>query len=325
MAREERQGSGVGAENESHLGNRGVAMLRKDKAILSFTQYVGAAYLTFGLTTLLWVDSGRCQDSSTLQGAWEQQVLQAFVQVHQGYSVDEVLIQRELRESLVTAVKELHRDRSEQEILESLLRARKQGKIETRAKQRGIRVAAEYLPAAEIAARLVCDQAQVTTDEILVNPELRARFVQEAQSIAPQVTEYSALKGILQLRKSRRLQPELVLKVANWDREVSSWSVEELTQNWSLIPETPGIYLFRDSTGYLYIGEAQNLRVRLQQHLTGSDRAGLQATLVSEQREAITLEIHAFAKDSPASRLSVRRAYESELIRSREPRLNLRP
>jgi hypothetical protein len=37
------------------------------------------------------------------------------------------------------------------------------------------------------------------------------------------------------------------------------------------------------------------------------------------------VELHAFDPDSKARSLTVRRAYESELIRSRKPRLNIAP
>jgi hypothetical protein len=256
---------------------------------------------------------------------WQSSVIEVFGEVHEGYSVDELLIRTELRSALVAGVQGLHGERSEREILEALLRVRKQGKIEIRATRRGERADPEFLPASEIAARLICDQAQVTTDDILIDPVLRSRFHTEAKSIAPEISEYAALKGVLQLRKSRQLPPELVLKVADWNRQIRSWKLDELESNWEAVPESPGVYLFRDGTGYLYVGEAQNLRVRLRQHLSDSDRVRLQEMVIGENRDSISVETHAFAADSPARGLTVRRAYESELIRSRKPKLNLRP
>lgn len=37
------------------------------------------------------------------------------------------------------------------------------------------------------------------------------------------------------------------------------------------------------------------------------------------------VEIHSFGRDSRMQEIRVRRAYESELIRSRQPRFNIRP
>jgi hypothetical protein len=41
--------------------------------------------------------------------------------------------------------------------------------------------------------------------------------------------------------------------------------------------------------------------------------------------EQVTIEVHAFDPDSAARLIEMRRAYESELIRSRRPRFNIAP
>ena len=87
----------------------------------------------------------------------------------------------------------------------------------------------------------------------------------------------------------------------------------------------PGVYIFRDSTGYLYIGQSNNLRTRLTKHLSGSDRKALAKYLGEQDLDRITLEMHVFGPGSPALSTTAREAYESELIRSRKPRLNLAP
>ena len=87
----------------------------------------------------------------------------------------------------------------------------------------------------------------------------------------------------------------------------------------------PGIYIFTDSTGYLYIGEAKNLRERLTQHLDQSDRESLANYMKKEQLKDIHIEVHGFDPKSKGSEISARRAYESELIRSRKPKFNIRP
>jgi excinuclease UvrABC nuclease subunit len=85
------------------------------------------------------------------------------------------------------------------------------------------------------------------------------------------------------------------------------------------------VYLFRSASGYLYVGEAANLAARLQVHIEGSDQTSLAEYLANDDAEAISVELHIFPADSPASRVAVRRAYESELIRSRQPKFNIRP
>ena len=92
------------------------------------------------------------------------------------------------------------------------------------------------------------------------------------------------------------------------------------------MPTAPGVYIFRDATGYLYIGEAKNLRTRLKQHLNDSNRT-LLADYLSQHADTKTvqLEIHAFDPKSNARLVAYRRAYESDLIAIRQPRFNIRP
>jgi predicted GIY-YIG superfamily endonuclease len=83
--------------------------------------------------------------------------------------------------------------------------------------------------------------------------------------------------------------------------------------------------ILRDESGYLYIGEARSLRTRVAKHLDHSDRKTLAHYLWEKGERDIVIELHAFKPDSGAKRQAARRAYESELIASRNPRFNLRP
>ncbi|XZE51675.1 nucleotide excision repair endonuclease [Planctomycetaceae bacterium SH139] len=261
----------------------------------------------------------------------DQIVLDSFRQSHDGWSADEVLLDDVRRARFLEAVRKHSADLSEQEINETLLRLRKAGKLRIKSTRRGQPPAERYRPAAEIAARLVIDRRQattdlqVTTDMIVADPSLRTEFFREARRISPEVESYAALKWVLNLRKSRRLRPELVARVVDWQREIQTRSYQELRQSETVIPAQPGVYLFRDATGYLYIGEAKNLRERLREHLRTSDRQGLADYLEEHGGQDLTVELHVFPTDSPARQASHRRAYESDLIRTRQPRLNVRP
>lgn len=260
-----------------------------------------------------------------------QIVLDSFRQSHDGWSADEVLLDDERRARFLEAARKYSADLSEQEINETLLRLRKAGKLQIKSTRRGQPPAERYRPAAEIAARLVIDRRQattdlqVTTDMIVADPSLRTEFLREAQRISPDVDSYSALKWVLNLRKSRRLRPELVSRVVDWQLEIQICSYQELRQNETAIPPQPGVYLLRDATGYLYIGEAKNLRERLGEHLRTSDRQSLADYLEKNGGQNLTVELHVFPEDSPARQASHRRAYESDLIRTRQPKLNVRP
>jgi predicted GIY-YIG superfamily endonuclease len=168
------------------------------------------------------------------------------------------------------------------------------------------------------------DAHGVSPDQWLVDPELLREFDKMGLSIANTENTYLLRKAALKLRKSRSLRPELLQRVTDWDLEIETHSLGELKEKLATISESPGVYIFRDNTGYLYIGQASDLRKRLKTHLTESDRKALSTYLESE-KETVTVELHVFGPHSPARKTIVREAYESELIRSRKPRLNLAP
>jgi predicted GIY-YIG superfamily endonuclease len=230
----------------------------------------------------------------------KQVVKEAFAAAHEGYSVDEVLLDDKLQAAFQSQCRERLSDADPERCNWTLLNLRKAGALETKA-TKSREVAEGELETlrhvAEIAARAVQDQHRTSIDR-------RAAF---------------------QLRKTRQLQPELITRLADWGREVRTYSVEELRANPDLAPDQPGIYLFRDASGYLYIGEAVDLRKRLGQHLDQSDRQSLANYLKELKSDSVTIELHTFAPDSRIKELAVRRAYESELIRSRNPRFNIRP
>jgi len=117
------------------------------------------------------------------------------------------------------------------------------------------------------------------------------------------------------------------VRIADCDRTVNTYVLRQLQKDHEQIPAQPGIYLFSDDSGYLYIGEAADLRKRLKDHLYQSDRPTLAKHLIERAKQGglVRIEIHAFDSDSPAKQVSMRRAYESDLIRSRKPRFNIRP
>jgi len=178
---------------------------------------------------------------------------------------------------------------------------------------------------AEIASRRAEDEFRQSLDRILVDDLGRQRFAENVSQLSPTEDLDTIRRAALALRKARQLRPELSARLVNWPIEHRTLFLPDLVADSSSLPEQPGVYLFRDETGYLYIGEAKNLRARLRTHLEGSDRAALAQYLERPSLDVIYVDLHVFPSDSPGETLAVRRAYESELIRSRQPRFNLRP
>ena len=253
-------------------------------------------------------------------------IAEAFRETSNGFSTDELMIRNALRSNFLSKLGISTGGEDERDAILRLLQLRKSGKLNVKATRRGPPADEKIFATAEIAARVLIDRHRVSLDTILADPRLLAELQAEAMKIDRDVDAYSICKAVLSLRKRRSLKPELVLKVANWDREITTHSLTEIERMLSdgELPDLPGVYLFRASEGYLYVGEAKSLAKRLTEHLSGSDRKSLAAVLASDPT-SISVELHRFPKDSPARNVSVRRAYESELIRSRNPKLNVRP
>ena len=249
----------------------------------------------------------------------------AFQKVHDGWSTDEVVLRDDLNQKFLTECQEKLPEVSATDFNWTLLNLRKAGKLGAVATKRARQDHDDYQHAAEIAARFLQDKHKLTIDRLLCDPDRRAEFDKAALVMAPEVEPYRLRKAAFGLRKARQLQPELVLRVADWDRQIVTHTAAEIVADSKLVPESPGVYIFRDATGYLYIGESANLRQRVNQHVDRSDRKSLASYLGENSKQEISVELHIFGKDSPAKDKTRRRAYESELIRSRKPRLNIAP
>jgi predicted GIY-YIG superfamily endonuclease len=152
---------------------------------------------------------------------------------------------------------------------------------------------------------------------------MRKEFDTTAQTISPGISTYLLRKAALKLRKNRQLKPELIKRIADWGMTAVTYPAEKLKENPDLIPRQPGVYIFRDSTGYLYIGEAGNLRARVEKHLDHSDRKAVARYLWENGYKDVSVETHAFRIDSDGNKAKCRKAYEADLIQSRKPRLNI--
>ncbi len=253
----------------------------------------------------------------------------SFLKTHDGWSVDEVVIHDRRNARFLAACRAAAPDADPAACNWALLNLRKAGKIRARVTQRSEPPPSpQSRHAAEIAARLMEDRYGKTLDRVMCDPRLRSEFDRTAVAMVPEgeeITAYALRKTALNLRKVRRLRPELVLRVADWGRRVVSATVTHWRDHLDAVPAGPGIYIFRDPTGYLYIGESANLRQRLAEHLDTSDRHTLATYLADHGDRAVAIELHCFDPASSARLVSHRRAYESELIRSRQPRFNLRP
>ncbi len=204
---------------------------------------------------------------------------------------------------------------------QQLLNLRKAGDLKglPRSRRTSFAKEEEYRFASEIAARHLERQKGVTVDEILCDPELVQQFDIISANLSPGFSPLQYRWGALNLRKAKRLRPELLSRVAPAER-ISLGLVTELDV--VSISSRQGLYVFYgpESKQTLYVGEATNLRTRLEKHLDHSDNKSLAHWLWDHGFTKLYLEIHLLP---PATTKRVRRALEAELIASRRPIFNV--
>jgi hypothetical protein len=272
------------------------------------------------------IETNAIEEPSSIESELGAVVLEAFRQTHRGYSSDEMILDDSLNGAFIDRCRKQLPNAAPVQLNRTLLNLRKAGKLKNipTTKHREIDTAlVEHV--AEIVTRSIHDRFQVTTDQIMTDPNLRSEFDAMSAKIDPNIDRYAVRRAAFALRKTRRLQPELIVRVADWSRVISELSVEQARSDFSRVPETPGVYIFRDRSGYLYVGQSENLRKRIQMHLDQENPGALGRYVAERGESVVTIELHAFPADSPAKKTMVRRAYESELIRSRKPRFNILP
>ena len=252
-------------------------------------------------------------------------IRKAFSETHDGWSADEVVLRDELNKSFIDHCLKQLPEADPADLNWRLLNMRKAGHLNVPTTRSNRKSVTAWMPIAEITSRMMIDQHKVSIDRIMTSPTLRGEFDRAALAIDPDADLYSVRKAAFNLRKQRRLRPELIARIADWGRLITTHSLQEVRDNANVVPALPGIYIFRDATGYLYIGQSENLQSRLKEHLDASSNFSLAEYLADEQHDDVTIELHSFPADSRAKETMIRRAYESELIASRKPLFNIQP
>lgn len=302
----------------------------------SFRTAIAIAIILFA-NTMAFAQTGTSKEKASRQ--FRQQintvVTNAFLAVNDGWSSDEVILQKELNAAFIancaTALEKAKAndanqpDVSQRDLNWTLMNLRKAGKLESETTKRKRIDLSAVRHIAEIATRSVIDKHQCSIDRMMCDPAIRGEFEAAALAIDDSVNCYAVRKAAFQLRKARRLRPELITRIADWGRTIKTFKVKDILDDAEVLNEHPGVYIFSDSTGYLYIGQTANLRERLLNHLDESHNLSLAKYLKTEMSDSISIEVHDFDPKSKAAKTMVRRAYESELIASRKPRFNVQP
>ena len=151
-----------------------------------------------------------------------------------------------------------------------------------------------------------------STDEVLLQTELNDQFLAECHRRMPDIPSFDFNWTLLNLRKAGELRDVSASKRRRDNSDAYLHAAEIaarfLEDRYSVNTDR---ILCDSKLRAEYDNEAKKVAPKVD--------------LATNGVKGVTLELHAFAADSPARLKPMRRAYESELIRSRKPRFNLAP
>ena len=247
-----------------------------------------------------------------------RQVLDAFEEVRQGFSVDRVIADPHINSRFLDSCQRRGLADTPVDLNLQLFNARKRGGLPRSTRRTVLQNQDGYAFAAEIAIRSLERKHHTTLDRVLCDPGLAAEFDSVARVIAPGFSPLEYRWAALCLRKKNRLKPEIV------GRAVPTTTIGPIagsTIDISQVPTQQGVYILTTHEKVLYIGEARSLRARLKKHLEHSDNKLLARHIWEFGKADLLIEYHVLPPDT---RTDVRRAMELEFIRSRRPVFNIR-
>lgn len=247
-------------------------------------------------------------------------IIAAFDAASEGFSSDRVVIDPILNQNFISECRLRGIQNSVADLNWRLLNLRKASGLTGRPRARVTRFSNqdEYRFAAEIAARFIERRDGISLDRILCDPSKVGEFDEVASRIVPGYNPREYRWAALGLRKKRKLEPEIVGRIAP-PEEVVNVPVSEIVVD--ELPATQGLYLFIAAEELLYVGESENLRKRLKKHLDHSDNKGLARWIWEYGTDNLHLEMQILKSDTETR---VRKALELELIRSRNPIFNVK-
>jgi hypothetical protein len=237
-----------------------------------------------------------------------------------GYSPDRVIADPELNQRFITECRLRGLDDPAEVLNRILLNLRKRGGLtgRPRSKRTHFGDEDEYRFASEIAARFLERRDGISLDAIICHPNKVAEFDKVAARIAPGYSPLQYRWAALGLRKTKKLTPEIVGRIAR-PEDVINIPISEVIPD--ELPLSQGLYLFIATDQLLYVGEIENLRKRLKKHLEHSDNKGLARWIWEYGTESLHLEMQIL---KAGTEQQIRKALELELIRSRLPIFNIK-
>jgi hypothetical protein len=184
----------------------------------------------------------------------------AFDAASDGYSPDRVVADPELDARFLALCRQHGLLQPDAVLNRALLNLRKGGALRgLRSRRSSFPDEDQYRFASEMAVRFMERRDGVSLDDIIADPELAREFDALAARIVPGHTPLEYRWAALNLRKARRLKPDIVGRLLQ-PEAVLTFRVADLDVG--SIPPRSGLYVLFTKEGVLYVGEAANLNIR---------------------------------------------------------------
>lgn len=198
------------------------------------------------------------------------ELLSAFRTIHDGYSLDRVLVDPNLSLAFIDECRNRGLSGGPRDWNRMLLRMRKSGRLADLVTSRRTSFTWSdcdpYLAASEIAWRHLLDGGAASLDEILADPSLSSRFDELAAALAPGFSPLEYRWAALKLRKEAYVVRHRASRFASEPPAISTWQTLRL----DVLPEqTPALYAVIDRVDgeTAYIGTTVDLARRVRGHL----------------------------------------------------------
>jgi len=245
----------------------------------------------------------------------------AFKLVRDGRSPEYVICDKSLNATFQIEARRLGFNGTEAQVNIELMNLRKQGKLKdcpTRNRKKPDPNRNRYLNAVLNAMRIIERQLGKNVDDVICDPATQSQFDAMIQFLSPGASQFETQYAALSLRKTNQLQPEPIGQII---RSVTSniIALTELDQRIKEVPERPGVYIFFDDQITQYVGKADKLRHRINQHISTWSYRELIRRIHEGRQSKTFVAYHELPVTLTPKEL---RAYETELIRSRNPEHN---
>ena len=228
-------------------------------------------------------------------------IAEAYRHVHDGYSTDRVIVHPKLNEQFLRECRRLGLRDSDYELNHLLQDVRKSqpALLPPATKKPLITDYDEFLFASEIAFRHLQRQENVSLDQVLCDPVMRAKFDEIGMRLVKSADPFKLRMGTLYLRKTHRLRPAMAAM-----QPVDLFSAGTIKHlKLDSLPEDPGMYVFYEDVRPMFAGETAHLRHRIRLHLEGSEQLFLPRWLDIGKESAIELRFHVTPEATSKTRL----------------------